>query len=66
MDPAEIKARGLFPAGFLDYLRDMKFTCTVDAVPEGALVFPHEPILRVRGPIIQAQLVETALLRATV
>lgn len=52
----------LFEDGFLAYLRDMKFTCTVDAVPEGALVFPHEPILRVRGPILQAQLVETPLL----
>lgn len=52
----------LFPQGFLDYLRELQFTCTVDAVPEGSLVFPHEPILRVRGPILQAQLVETALL----
>jgi len=52
----------LFPQGFLDYLRDLKFTCTVDAVPEGSLVFPHEPIIRVRGPILQAQLVETPLL----
>jgi len=52
----------LFPADFLAYLRDLRFSCTVDAVPEGALVFPHEPILRVRGPIAQAQLVETALL----
>jgi nicotinate phosphoribosyltransferase len=52
----------LFPQGFLDYLRDLKFTCSVDAVPEGSLVFPHEPIVRVRGPILQAQLVETPLL----
>ena len=52
----------LFPQGFLDYLGAMKFSCTVDAVPEGSLVFPHEPIVRVRGPILQAQLVETALL----
>jgi nicotinate phosphoribosyltransferase len=52
----------LFPQGFLDYLRDLRFSCTVDAVPEGALVFPHEPIVRVRGPLAQAQLVETALL----
>jgi nicotinate phosphoribosyltransferase len=52
----------LFERGFLDYLRELKFTCSVDAVPEGALVFPHEPILRVRGPILQAQLVETPLL----
>ncbi|HUJ61706.1 MAG TPA: nicotinate phosphoribosyltransferase [Kofleriaceae bacterium] len=52
----------LFPAGFLDYLGAMRFQCTVDAVPEGAVIFPHEPILRVRGPIAQAQLVETPLL----
>jgi len=52
----------LFPPAFLDYLRELKFSCSVDAVPEGALVFPHEPIIRVRGPIVQAQLIETPLL----
>ncbi|HEU4734297.1 MAG TPA: nicotinate phosphoribosyltransferase [Kofleriaceae bacterium] len=52
----------LLPAAFLDYLGAMRFTCTVDAAPEGSLVFAHEPILRVTGPIAQAQLVETALL----
>jgi nicotinate phosphoribosyltransferase len=52
----------LLPAGFLDYLRELRFTCTVDAVREGSLVFPHEPLVRVRGPIAQAQIVETALL----
>ena len=52
----------LFPAEFLAYLGQLRFTCTVDAVPEGALVFPHEPLVRVRGPIAQAQLVETPLL----
>jgi nicotinate phosphoribosyltransferase len=52
----------LFDAGFLAYLRDLRFTGTVDAVPEGRLVFAHEPLIRVRAPIIQAQLVETALL----
>jgi nicotinate phosphoribosyltransferase len=56
--------RPLFPAEFLAYLGQLRMTCTVDAVPEGALVFAHEPILRVRGPILQAQLVETALLAA--
>jgi nicotinate phosphoribosyltransferase len=56
------KDQPLFPQGFLDYLSELKLTCTVDAVPEGAVVFPHEPILRVRGPILQAQLVETPLL----
>lgn len=52
----------LFPADFLDYLRTLRFTCDVDAVPEGTVVFPHEPLVRVRGPIIEAQLAESALL----
>jgi nicotinate phosphoribosyltransferase len=54
--------RPLFETAFLDHLRDFRFGCTVDAVPEGSLVFPHEPIIRVTGPIVQAQIVETALL----
>jgi len=54
--------RPLFEMGFLDYLREMRFTCDVDAVPEGTIAFPHEPLLRVRGPILQGQLLETALL----
>jgi nicotinate phosphoribosyltransferase len=53
----------LFEKGFLDYLRRMEFSCDVDAVPEGTVVFPQEPLLRVQGPILQAQLVETALLQ---
>ena len=52
----------LFPTAFLDYLGAMKWSCTVDAVPEGSVVFPHEPLIRIRGPIAQAQLVETPLL----
>jgi len=52
----------LFPAGFLGYLGALRFACTVDAAPEGSLVFAHEPIVRVTGPIAHAQLVETALL----
>src|SRR5215208_5350550 len=53
--------RPLFPREFLDHLAAMRFDCDVDAVPEGTVVFPHEPIARVRGPIVQAQLVETLL-----
>ncbi|MDW8296705.1 MAG: nicotinate phosphoribosyltransferase [Raineya sp.] len=52
----------LFETDFLDYLSKMQFTCTIDAIPEGTVVFPHEPLLRVRGPIIQCQLIETPLL----
>ncbi|HET9624057.1 MAG TPA: nicotinate phosphoribosyltransferase [Kofleriaceae bacterium] len=52
----------LFPAGFLDYLAAFRFACSIDAAPEGSVVFGHEPILRVTGPIAHAQLVETALL----
>jgi nicotinate phosphoribosyltransferase len=54
--------RALFDAAFLDELRAMRFSCDIDAIPEGTVVFPHEPLLRVRGPILQAQLLETALL----
>jgi nicotinate phosphoribosyltransferase len=52
----------LFEERFLEYLGDLRMRLDVDAVPEGSVVFPHEPLLRVRGPILQAQLVETALL----
>ncbi|HVA47608.1 MAG TPA: nicotinate phosphoribosyltransferase [Pirellulales bacterium] len=52
----------LFAAAFLDELRHWEFRCDVDAVPEGTIVFPHEPLVRVQGPIGQAQLVESALL----
>ncbi|GAB4413291.1 MAG: nicotinate phosphoribosyltransferase [Bacteroidia bacterium] len=52
----------LFTADFLQYLRELRFTCDVDAVPEGSVVFPHEPLLRIRGPLIQCQLLETPLL----
>ena len=56
------KGRVLFPTDFLEYLRQLKFTCDIDAVPEGTVVFGNEPLLRVRGPLLQAQLLETALL----
>lgn len=47
---------------FLEWLRDFRFTCDVDAVPEGTVVFPGEPLVRVTGPVVCCQLVETALL----
>lgn len=52
----------LFSEEFLGHLAEMRFTCDVAAVPEGTVVFPREPLLRVCGPIVQCQLVETALL----
>ena len=52
----------LFDTAFLQYLRELRPCFDVDAIPEGSVVFPQEPLLRVRGPILQAQLVETALL----
>jgi nicotinate phosphoribosyltransferase len=55
-------AQSLFEPVFLDELRRLEFCCDVDAIPEGTIVFPHEPLVRVQGPILQAQLVESALL----
>lgn len=52
----------IFSNGFLNYLRTFKFSCDVWAVPEGTPIFPYEPILIVRGPVIQAQLLETMIL----
>ncbi|CAN5485169.1 nicotinate phosphoribosyltransferase [soil metagenome] len=52
----------LFEKEFLDYLLELKFTCQVDAIPEGTVVFPHEPLIRIQGPVLQCQLLETPLL----
>ena len=52
----------LFRKEFIDYLRDFEFTCDVWAVPEGTVIFPHEPIVTVRGPVMQALMLETMLL----
>jgi nicotinate phosphoribosyltransferase len=52
----------LFEPRFLGYLKDLRLACDVDAIPEGTVVFPQEPLVRVQGPILQAQIVETALL----
>jgi nicotinate phosphoribosyltransferase len=52
----------LFDDPFLLYLERLQLDVDVDAVPEGTVVFPHEPLVRVRGPILHCQLLETALL----
>ncbi len=52
----------LFNQAFIDYLADLKITCDIDAVPEGTPVFANAPILRVQGPLLQCQLIESALL----
>jgi nicotinate phosphoribosyltransferase len=51
-----------FEKKFLEYLSVMKFSCDIDAVEEGTVVFPNSPLVRVKGPLIQCQLLETALL----
>jgi nicotinate phosphoribosyltransferase len=56
--------RPLFDPSFLHELSELRLACDVDAVPEGTVVFPYEPLVRVRGPLLQAQLVETALLNS--
>ncbi|TWT73881.1 nicotinate phosphoribosyltransferase [Allorhodopirellula solitaria] len=52
----------LLEDAFLDYLGDLRWSCDVDAIAEGTAVYPHEPFVRVKGPILQCQLVETPLL----
>ncbi|KYH30328.1 MULTISPECIES: nicotinate phosphoribosyltransferase [Clostridium] len=57
-----LRSKGIFSNKFLEYLRNFKFECDVWAIPEGNPVFPGEPLVTVRGPIIQAQFVETMIL----
>ena len=54
--------QALFENDFLLYLKNMHFNCDIAAAREGTIVFPHEPLLRVRGSVLQCQLLETALL----
>ena len=57
-----LRGKGIFSGAFLDYLKNFQFSCDVWAVPEGRPIFPGEPIVTVRGPVIQAQFVETMIL----
>lgn len=52
----------LFDRGFLEYLCSLKLTCDIDAIEEGTAVFPHQPLVRVKGSLLECQLLETALL----
>lgn len=61
-DLAYLDSLHLFEKEFLDHLRGVRFECDLDAIAEGSVVFQQEPLLRVRGPLLQAQIVETALL----
>ena len=52
----------MFEEAFINYLADMRFSCDIDAVEEGTVVFPNTPLIRVKGPLLQCQLLETPLL----
>ncbi|NLX62390.1 MAG: nicotinate phosphoribosyltransferase [Tissierellia bacterium] len=56
------RSKKIFSEEFLDYLKNFKFECDVWAIPEGTPIFPGEPIIIVRGPIMQAQIIETMIL----
>src|SRR5699024_9752190 len=57
-----LRSKDIFDEKFIEYLRTFRFICDVWAIPEGTPIFPGEPIVTVRGPVIQAQLIETMLL----
>ena len=57
-----LESKNIFSEEFLNYLRNFKFTCDVWAVPEGNPVFPNQPLVTVRGPVVQAQFIETMIL----
>ena len=59
-----LREKGMFCEEFLDYLRNFKFECDVWAIPEGTPIFPGEPLVTVRGPVLQAQYIETIMLLA--
>jgi nicotinate phosphoribosyltransferase len=63
-DISYFRNKGLFDEDFLEYLRTFKFSGDMYAMPEGSVIFPNEPIVTIKAPIIEAQLLETFLLQA--
>ena len=61
-DISYLKSLGIFDEDFLSYLKDFSFTGDIYAIPEGSVIFPKEPILKVIAPVMEAQLIETAVL----
>ena len=61
-DIAYLRSLNIFEEDFLDYLKEFRFTGDIYAIPEGSVIFPREPILKVIAPVMQAQLIETAVL----
>ncbi len=61
-DIAYLSSLGIFEADFLDYLKSFRFSGDIYAIPEGTVMFPREPVVKVIAPIMEAQLVETAIL----
>ncbi len=61
-DISYLRQKGIFTESFLEYLTNFEFACDVWSIPEGTPIFPHEPIFTVRGPVIQAQFIETMVL----
>ena len=61
-DIAYLRSLGIFGEDFLEYLRDFHFSGDIYAIPEGSIMFPREPMIKVIAPIMEAQLVETAIL----
>lgn len=57
-----LRSLSLFSEDFFEYLTHLKLSCDIDAIPEGTVVFPYEPLLRVKGPLLQCQLLESPLL----
>ncbi len=57
-----LRSKNLFNEEYLEYLRNFEFKCDIWAIPEGTPIFPHEPIVTVRGPVVQAQFIETMIL----